>query len=389
MVAPSPAILVLEDGTVFNGRSVGAAGERACELVFNTAMTGYQEILTDPSYRGQGVVMTYPQIGNYGCTEADDESNRCWAETMIMRECSPIYSNWRAECSLPEYLEQHGVVAIDGIDTRELTLKLRKQGEMRAVISTDNLDHQTLLAKARSHQSLDGRNLAIEVSCKSSYDWSEALPDRFNFPEMASSDNLEDISSRPIPLVVYDFGVKRNILRCLVSAGFAPTVVPAKTTAAEVLAMNPEAVFLSNGPGDPAAVVGAPDNIRELANQGLPILGICLGHQILAHVFGASTMKMKFGHHGVNHPVIEMESGRIDITSQNHSFAVDPGSLEGTGLIATHRNGNDDSIEGMRHTEMAVFSVQYHPEAAPGPHDAAHLFARFRQLVLDNQHQSA
>jgi len=378
MATPSTALLVLEDGSIFHGRSVGADGERACELVFNTAMCGYQEILTDPSYRGQGVVMTYPQIGNYGCTDVDNESAKCWAETMIMRECSPTYSNWRAERSLRDFLKANGVVAIDEVDTRELTLTLREKGALRAVVSTIDLDPQSLLKKAQAHAPLEGRNLAAEVSCTTPYLWEEALPEDFNSPAIASPENGEEIR-----LAVLDFGIKRNILRCLKSAGFAPQVFPANSNCQEILASNPQAVFLSNGPGDPAAVSDAPTIIRQLVDHGLPIFGICLGHQILAHVFGAKTSKMKFGHHGANHPVIEVEGGRIDITSQNHSFAVDGESLQGTGLIATHLNGNDQSIEGMRHSKFPVFSVQFHPESAPGPHESGHLFNRFRSLIMD------
>lgn len=369
-----PALLVLEDGTIYRGRSVGAPGERACELVFNTAMSGYQEILTDPSYRGQGVVMTYPQIGNYGTAPADDESNRCWAEVLVMRQLSPVASNFRSTMPLGDYLREHEVPAIDSIDTRDITLRLREGGALRAVLSTEDLEPESLLAKARSHPSTEGRNLAAEVTCQSPYDW-----------EVGFSDIMEmDLASqgRPIPLVAYDFGIKRNILRCLVEAGFSPTVVPSDTPARMVLERGPAAVFLSNGPGDPSAVDGVFTEIRQLADSGIPIFGICLGHQILAHVFGAKTEKMKFGHHGANHPVIELATGKVNITSQNHSYAVDADSLGATGLRATHRNGNDQTVEGMEHTELPVWSVQYHPEASPGPHDAAHLFRSFHERVV-------
>ena len=369
MTAQAPATLVLEDGSVFHGRSVGAAGTRAFELVFNTAMTGYQEILTDPSYCGQGVLMTYPQIGNYGCNPAFDESDRCWAEALVMRQLAPRASNWQATATLGEFLAEHGVPAIDGIDTREVTLRLRDQGALRAVLDTTGKPSEALLAMARSHPGLEGLDLAGRVSCGEPYSWSEGLEDAQPPPD-----------GELLPIVCYDFGIKRNILRNLVQAGFAPRVVPAATPAAEVLASNPAGVFLSNGPGDPAAVDYAHRNVRALADAGVPMFGICLGHQILAHAFGGRTFKMKFGHHGANHPVIET-GGRIDISSQNHGFAVDPESLAGTGLEVTHRNGNDGTVAGLRHSTLPVFSVQYHPEAAPGPHDPGHLFARFRGLV--------
>ncbi len=366
------ALLVLEDGTCYRGRSVGAPGERAFELVFNTAMSGYQEILTDPSYAGQGVVMTYPQIGNYGVCLQDDESSRCWAEALIMHQLAPRHSSWRADQSLGDYLKERGVLGIDAIDTRDLTLKLREQGALRAVLSTESNDVEHLARQAFEHPSLEGRDLAAVVSCKSAYTWEEGLP--APLPGIPAG-------GAPLPLVVLDFGVKRNILRCLVAAGFAPTVVPASTSAAEIQALAPAALFLSNGPGDPAAVGYAHQCVGELVRGGLPTFGICLGHQILAHVFGATTSKMKFGHHGANHPVVASADGRIDISSQNHGFVVDADSLAGTGLVASHWNGNDGSLAGMEHQELPVFSVQYHPEAAPGPHDPQHLFLRFRQLV--------
>lgn len=368
MEGASPATLALEDGTVFRGRSVGAPGRRAFELVFNTAMTGYQEILTDPSYCGQGVLMTYPQIGNYGCNPDFDESERCWAEAMVMRTLAPRASSWRSTISLGDYLKQHDVPAIDGVDTRELTLRLRDQGAMRAVIDTTGASDAELIAEAQAHPSLEGMDLASRVSCTSPYDWTEALEDEAAW------------SGERLPVVCYDFGVKRNILRNLVSAGFDVKVVPAATPAEEVLAMNPAGVLLSNGPGDPAAVDYARANARQLADAGMPIFGICLGHQILGLAFGGTTYKMKFGHHGANHPVIEV-GGRIDISSQNHGFAVATDSLTGTGLEVTHHNGNDGTVAGLRHSSLPVFSVQYHPEAAPGPRDPQHLFTRFREMV--------
>jgi carbamoyl-phosphate synthase small subunit len=367
-------VLALEDGTVLRGRSVGAAGRRAFELVFNTSMTGYQEILTDPSYTGQAVVMTYPQIGNYGCNPIFDESARCWAEGFVMRQLTPRTSSWQSTEPLDAYLRRHGVVAMDGVDTRELTIKLREQGALRGVISTQGEADAELIAQARAHPSLDGQDLTGRVSCAKSYAWSEGLPDPVTGKAGALAPNA-------VPVVCYDFGIKRNILRNLVAAGFAPTVVPATTPAAEVLARRPAGVFFSNGPGDPAAVLHAHRAVRELAEAGMPIFGICLGHQLIGLAFGARTFKMKFGHHGANHPVLERSSGRVDIASHNHGFAVDPDSLAGTGLEVTHWNANDQSVAGMRHQELPIFSVQYHPEAGPGPHDPRHLFERFMELT--------
>lgn len=373
-----PALLVLEDGSAFPGVSVGASGERAFELVFNTAMTGYQEILTDPSYAGQGVVMTYPQIGNYGVCLADDESDRCWAEALIMRQIALRHSNWRADMSLAEYLRERGVLGIEGVDTRELTLKLREHGALRAVLSTERFDVAAMAEKARNHPSLEGKDLAAGVSCAEAYAWQEALPaPPEGHPEAQAAVSPPEGAPH---IVCYDFGVKRNILRCLVSAGMRLTVVPASATAEEVLALKPDGLFLSNGPGDPAAVDYAHREVRKIVETGLPTFGICLGHQILAHVFGAQTFKMKFGHHGANHPVVAT-TGRIDISSQNHGFAVDEASLEGSGLRVTHHNGNDGTVAGMEHESLPVFSVQYHPEAAPGPHDPQHLFAQFKAWI--------
>lgn len=377
-----PALLVLEDGSAFPGISVGASGERAFELVFNTAMTGYQEILTDPSYAGQGVVMTYPQIGNYGICLADDESDRCWAEALIMRQLSLRHSNWRADMSLGEYLIERGVLGIEGVDTRELTLKLREHGALRAVLSTERFDVEAMAEKARALPSLEGKDLAAGVSCAQPYKWEFALPQP---PEGIPSEPTAAVLPDDAPhIVCYDFGVKRNILRCLVSAGMRLTVVPASATAEEVLALKPDGLFLSNGPGDPAAVDYAHREVRKIVETGLPTFGICLGHQILAHVFGAQTFKMKFGHHGANHPVVAT-TGRIDISSQNHGFAVEESSLAGTGLRVTHHNGNDGTVAGMEHESLPVFSVQYHPEAAPGPHDPQHLFAQFRAWIVSGR----
>jgi len=366
------AWLALENGVVLSGRSVGAGGEGSGDLVFNTAMTGYQEVLTDPSYAGQVVLMTYPLIGNYGVANEDDESERIWAEAFVMREMSSIPSSRRADLSLPQWLEQRGVVAIDGVDTRRLTRMVRTEGCLRCVVSTVDSDHASLVAKARASQSTDGRDLASVVSCKEPYLWDSTYD--ASYPALS-----ERVSGKNIRCVAFDFGAKRNIMRSLVHAGFDVTVVPAGTPADEVLAMDPEAIFLSNGPGDPDAVKPAIDSIADLVDKK-PIFGICLGHQILSIVLGAKTHKMPFGHHGANHPVRDMTTGKVEITSQNHSFAVDPQALPDH-LELTHENLNDHTVEGMRHKSLPVFSVQYHPEAAPGPLDSSHLFRRFRELV--------
>jgi carbamoyl-phosphate synthase small subunit len=373
MVASGPALLVLEDGLVFRGRACGAAGERCGEVVFNTAMTGYQEILTDPSYRGQVVVMTYPLIGNYGATAEDDESRGTFLEAFVVREMCREPSNYRSRESLPEYLARRGVVAIEGIDTRALTRRVREGGVVKGIVSTVDLVERSLLEKARGAPGLDGVDLASAVSCEQAYEWTEGF---------VRLDETSPASPPPTPryrVVAYDFGVKRNILRGLVETGFDVTVVPARTSASDVLARNPDGVFLSNGPGDPAAVEHAFPTLRAIAARRVPIFGICLGHQILGHVFGASTRKMPFGHHGANHPVHDLRTGKIEITSQNHSYEVV--ADRSPELEVTHRNLNDGSIEGMRHRELPISSVQYHPEASPGPHDALHLFRRFRELI--------
>ncbi len=369
-----PMLLVLEDGTVFRGRSCGARVEQTGEVVFNTSMSGYQEILTDPSYRGQIVVMTYPLIGNYGINKEDNESRGTFLEGFVVREMSPIASNFRATETLPEYLQRSGVPCIEGIDTRKLTKRVRAGGSMRAILSTEDLDVESRREKVQRAPKLDGRDLASDVSCGEAYTWKESFG---AFQEGAKLERQERI-----PIVAYDFGIKYNILRGLTHEGFDVTVVPAQTTAEEVLALGPRGVFLSNGPGDPAACIHAHHAIRQLSDR-VPIFGICLGHQIMAHVFGGSTFKMKFGHHGGNQPVKDLTTGSIEITSQNHSFAVDPDSLPDE-LEVTHINLNDRTVEGLRHKDLPIFSVQYHPEACPGPHDAAHLFTRFRDLV-DNK----
>lgn len=371
MPESGPALLVLDDGLAFRGRACGAAGERVGEIVFNTAMTGYQEVLTDPSYRGQIVAMTYPHIGNYGTAPEDDESRGTFLEAFVVRDMCHRPSNHRNREALPEWLARHGVVAIEGLDTRALTRRVR-DGVVKAIVSTTDLDERSLLEKVRRARGLDGIDLATSVTCERAYEWTEGWV------------QLEGAAPAPrhgkrLRVTAFDFGVKRNILRSLVESGFDVTVVPARANAAEALATRPDGVFLSNGPGDPAAVDAVFPVVRSLAEKRIPIFGICLGHQILGHVFGATTRKMPFGHHGANHPVQDLTTGKIEITSQNHSYEVVADRV--AGLEVTHRNLNDGSIEGMRHRELPVFSVQYHPEAAPGPQDSQYLFGRFRELI--------
>lgn len=376
MSAHPKAWLALETGLVLEGQSVGAEGERFGDLVFNTAMSGYHEILTDPSYSGQVVLMTYPLIGNYGVAEEDAESGRAWAEGFIVKEMCAKPSNYRADLALPAWLKREGVVAIAGVDTRRIVRLVREAGSLRSVISTTDSDPTSLIAKAKRAPVTDGRNLAQVVSCQTPYEWSTGYDTTYPFLTPA-------VAGSRLRCVAYDFGAKRNILRSLVHAGFDVTVVPAHTPADQVLAMDPDGVFLSNGPGDPAAVTPAIDAVANLVGKK-PIFGICLGHQILSIVMGAKTYKMPFGHHGANHPVRDILTGRVEITSQNHSFAVDTKSLPSK-LELTHINLNDGTVEGMRDPSADVFSVQYHPEAAPGPLDSTHLFARFRDLVEERR----
>jgi carbamoyl-phosphate synthase small subunit len=367
------AWLALENGLVLEGRAAGAPGEAGGDLVFNTAMTGYQEILTDPSYAGQVVIMTYPLIGNYGVPDEDAESERAWAEAFVIREMSAIASNFRSQRTLPDYLAQHKIVAIEGVDTRRLTRIVREEGSMRCWVSTTDSDAASMVQKARNAPATDGRDLTTGVTCKQPYTWDSSYD--ASYPNCLSSSRNE----RRIRVAAFDFGAKRNILRSLVHCGFDVTVVPACTSADDVLGLDVDAIFLSNGPGDPAAVKPAIAAMDKLVGKK-PIFGICLGHQILSIVLGAKTHKMPFGHHGANHPVRDILTGRVEITSQNHSYAVDPASM-GEDLELTHVNLNDMTVEGMRHKKAPVFSVQYHPEAAPGPLDSAHLFQRFRDLV--------
>ena len=371
-MSDSKAWIGIENGTVIEGRSVGAPGEATGDLVFNTAMTGYQEILTDPSYCGQVVIMTYPLIGNYGVAKEDDESERAWAEAFIMKEMSSLPSNRRADSALDAWLREQGVVAIDDVDTRRLTKMTREEGSLRCIVSTTDGDPESLVAKARAAVSTDGRDLASVVTCKEAYTWSEGY-------DASYPTELAGQQGERFRCVAIDLGAKRNILRSLSHCGFDTTVVPSHTSAEDILALGPQALFLSNGPGDPAAVTSTIESVSKLVGQ-LPIFGICLGHQVLSIVLGAQTEKMPFGHHGANHPVLDRTTGKIEITSQNHSFAVVERSLP-EHLELTHMNLNDQTVEGMRHKTLPIFSVQYHPEAAPGPLDSSHLFRRFYELV--------
>ena len=365
------ATLTLADGTSFAGYSFGGEGEAAGEVVFNTSMTGYQEILTDPSYEGQLVTMTYPQIGNVGVNPEDDESRRPFVKGFIVKEYCAVPSNWRATRSLHDYMREHGIVGIEGVDTRALVTHIRQRGAQEGVISTAGADGADLAAKARLLGGLEGRDLVQNVSCEEPYTWDQG--------GWRMGGGFAPAASPEFRVVAYDYGIKFNILRGLVDAGCAVTVVPARTPAADVLALDPDGVFLSNGPGDPAAVPYAADNVRRLVGRR-PIFGICLGHQILGLALGGRTFKLKFGHHGGNQPVMDLTTGKVEITTQNHGFAVDADSLAGA-VEVTHLNLNDRTVEGLRHRELPIFSVQYHPEASPGPHDAAYLFDRFRGLM--------
>ncbi|HXH47993.1 MAG TPA: glutamine-hydrolyzing carbamoyl-phosphate synthase small subunit [Terriglobia bacterium] len=367
------AILALEDGRVFRGRGYGAPGERFGEVVFNTSLSGYQEILTDPSYAGQIVCLTYPHIGNYGTNPLDSESSSPYAEGLVVRELAELASNWRSVESTSEFLADFGMPVISDIDTRALVRHLRTHGSMRAVLSTVDFDEESLARKVKASPTMVGLDLASRVTTSALYDWSEASTDLYR-EEAAAEAKL------PRHVVAYDFGIKHNILRRLVDTGCKVTVVPATTTAADVLALKPDGVFLSNGPGDPEPVGYAVRNIRDLLGR-VPIFGICLGHQLTGLALGGKTYKLKFGHHGGNHPVINLETNKVEITAHNHGFAVDPDSLKDSEVVLTHRNLNDNTLEGLRHRSLPLFSVQYHPEASPGPHDSAYLFDQFVQLM--------
>lgn len=368
------AKLALEDGTVFTGVGFGAEGEVSGEVVFNTSMTGYQEILTDPSYRGQIVTMTYPEIGNYGVNPEDVESGRPHLSGFICKENSRVRSNFRSTESLEDYLTSNGIVSLEGIDTRMLVRKLRISGAMKGILSTTDLDDTSLVNKAKNSESLVGKDLVQEVVPSEASLWNEALSEWWQVE--APTDSSETTTPH---VVAMDFGMKWNIARHLVSQGFRVTVVPGNTTAEEILAMEPDGVFLSNGPGDPEPVIYAIETISALVGK-VPLFGICLGHQLLALACGAKTFKLKFGHRGANHPILNLRTGRVEITTQNHGFAVSEDDLPEE-LEITHRNLNDDTVAGLRHRNAPAFCVQYHPEASAGPHDSQYLFDEFRNLI--------
>jgi len=383
------AILALEDGSVFHGTGFGAATSACGEVCFNTSMTGYQEILTDPSYKGQIVTMTYPLIGNYGVNDQDVESWRPHAAGFVIRELSPVVSNWRADHTLHSYLEQNGIPGIQGIDTRALTKKLRVRGALKGFISTQPASDAEAVERAKTWPGLVGVDYVKEVTHKEPFQWDAKDQQSASFCLVRGNAKADARAARnplppaDIPIVAYDFGMKYNILRRLRQHGFKVQVLPATTPAAEALKYKPAGIFLSNGPGDPSALGYAVKAVGELVDSGLPIFGICLGHQILGQAFGGKTFKLKFGHRGGNQPVKDLESGKVEITSQNHGFAVDAKSLP-PDVSVNRINLNDQTVEGMRHTKKPIFCVQYHPEASPGPHDSTPLFAEFRRLIEKN-----
>jgi carbamoyl-phosphate synthase small subunit len=376
------ALLALEDGRYFEGESFGATGTRVGEICFNTSMTGYQEVLTDPSYRGQIVAMTYPLIGNYGTNALDQESRSPHVRGFVIEELSEIPSSWRSEMSLDEYLRKCEIPGVQGIDTRALTRHLRTRGAMKACLTTEDMSPAEATRRALDGEGVIGMDFVQEVSTPRTYDWDP--DDKLSNPWTNAGGGEPTRHEPSLPpirfhIVAYDYGIKQNILRLLRQKGFKVTVVPASTSAEEVLALNPDGIFLSNGPGDPAALPYAHAAVRDLMGKK-PIFGICLGHQVLGFAFGGSTFKLKFGHRGANQPVKDLRNGKVAITSQNHGFAVDPNSLP-SNVELTHINLNDGTVEGMRHKELPIFSVQYHPEAAPGPHDASYFFTQFADLI--------
>jgi carbamoyl-phosphate synthase small subunit len=377
-----PAVLALEDGRVFNGRAAGASTRRGGEVVFNTSLTGYQEVFSDPSYSGQIVCLTYPHIGNVGTNLDDQESQRPFIEALIVREFSPLASNWRSTETAQHYLGRHRVPVIWDLDTRALVRHIRRVGALRGVVSTDGTPAEQLIREARAVPSMSGLELASRVSCEKPYRWEKGsiLSSPWNEKNEAAAEK----GAHPFRVVAYDFGIKQNIPRLLVDAHCDVQIVPARTPAEDVLAMKPDGVFLSNGPGDPEPIEYAVQNIRKLLGR-VPIFGICLGHQLCGLALGGRTYKLKFGHHGSNHPVKNMHTGHVEITAQNHGFAVDPDSLPASEVEITHVNLNDYTNEGMRHRSLPLFSVQYHPEASPGPHDSHYLFRRFTEMMNENR----
>jgi carbamoyl-phosphate synthase small subunit len=380
------AVLALEDGSVYHGTGFGARASACGEVCFNTSMTGYQEILTDPSYKGQIVSMTYPLIGNYGVNLQDVESWRPHVAGFVIRELSPVVSNWRADYSLAEYLETNGIPGIQGIDTRALTKKLRVRGALNGFISSEDISDAEALSRARDWPGLLGVDYVKQVTHPEAFDWDVKDEQSAGFKLVRGTVEgdarvmREALPAADIPIVAYDYGMKYNILRRLRQHGFKVRVVPATTSAQEALKTKPAGVFLSNGPGDPSALGYAVQAVHDLVQTGVPIFGICLGHQVLGQAFGGKTFKLKFGHRGANQPVKDLQSGKVEITSQNHGFAVDPKSLPGE-IEVDRINLNDQTVEGMRHKRLPIFCVQYHPEASPGPHDSTPLFGQFRQLI--------
>jgi carbamoyl-phosphate synthase small subunit len=381
------ALLALEDGRTFKGESFGAEGEVAGEIVFNTSLTGYQEILTDPSYAGQIVILTYPLIGNYGVNPQDTEAVRPYAEGLVVREIAEVPSNWRQQASLPDYLREHAIVGIAEIDTRALVRHIRTHGAMRSMISTQDLDPDSLVRRTRHQPQMVGQDLVKEVTCKQGYSWESPSVELFPTKKRRGRNTNQKKEPTPLKVVAFDFGIKHNILRLLVDHGCELTIVPAATSASQVLDLNPDGIFLSNGPGDPEPLTYAIDTVRKLVGKR-PIFGICLGHQILGLALGGRTYKLKFGHRGGNHPVLRMPTGQVEITAQNHGFAVAIDSLPQAEVEVTHINLNDQTLEGFRHKTLPLFCVQYHPESSPGPHDSRYLFEEFKSLMLQHRNES-